>query len=60
MFTNAYLFYHHLLVLFFNISLTIAAYKPLFQANLKSILAYSGLLNFGYIVLTIISYDFFV
>lgn len=56
-FTNAYLFNHHLLILFFYISLAIAAYKPLFQVNLKSILAYSGLLNFGYILLTIISYD---
>ncbi|GGQ46053.1 hypothetical protein GCM10010187_75380 [Actinomadura coerulea] len=38
-------------------SLFIAAYKPLFQVNLKTILAYSGLLNFGYILLSIISFD---
>lgn len=56
-FSNAYLFNHHLLILFFYISLAIAAYKPLFQVNVKTILAYSGLLNFGYILLTIVSYD---
>lgn len=56
-FSNAYLFNHHLLILFFYISLAIAAYKPLFQVNIKTILAYSGLLNFGYILLTIVSYD---
>lgn len=56
-FSNAYLFNHHLLILFFYISLAVAAYKPLFQVNIKTILAYSGLLNFGYILLTIISFD---
>lgn len=56
-FSNAYLFNHHLLIIFFYISLGIAAYKPLFQVNIKTILAYSGLLNFGYILLSIISYD---
>lgn len=56
-FANAYLFNHHLLFIFFYISLAIAAYKPLYQINIKTILAYSGLLNFGYILLTIITYD---
>jgi NADH-ubiquinone oxidoreductase chain 2 len=44
-------------MIFFFISLAIAAYKPLYQINIKTILAYSGLLNFGYILLTIITYD---
>ena len=56
-FANANLFNHHLLIIFFYLSLAIAAYKPLFQVNLKTILAYSGLLNFGYILLTIITFD---
>lgn len=56
-FANSYLFNHHLLFIFFYISLAIAAYKPLYQINIKTILAYSGLLNFGYILLTIITYD---
>lgn len=56
-FANAYLFNHNLLIIFFYISLAIAAYKPLYQINIKTILAYSGLLNFGYILLTIITYD---
>lgn len=56
-FTNANLFNHHLLIIFFYLSLFIGAYKPLFQVNLKTILAYSGLLNFGYILLSIISFD---
>jgi len=56
-FANAYLFNHHLLIIFFYISLAIGAYKPLYQINVKTILAYSGLLNFGYILLTVITYD---
>jgi len=56
-FANAYLFNHDILMIFFFISLAIAAYKPLYQINIKTILAYSGLLNFGYILLTIITYD---
>nr|CBM41819.1 NADH dehydrogenase subunit 2 [Millerozyma farinosa] len=57
MFSNAYLFNHHLLMLFFYMSLAVAAYKPLFQVNMKTMLAYSGLLNFGYILLTMMSFD---
>ena len=56
-YVNANLFNHHILFLFFYISLFIAAYKPLYQVNVKTILAYSGVLNFGYVLLTIISYD---
>lgn len=56
-FANASLFHHHIFILFFYISLVIAAYKPLFQVNIKTILAYSGILNFSYILLSIISYD---
>ncbi len=54
---NANLIHHNILIIFFYISLFIAAYKPLYQVNIKTILAYSGILNFGYILLTIISYD---
>lgn len=56
-FANASLFHHHVLIIFFYLSLVIAAYKPLFQVNIKTILAYSGLLNFSYILLTVISFD---
>ena len=54
-YVKANLFNHHILILFFYISLFIAAYKPLYQVNIKTILAYSGILNFGYVLLTIIS-----
>lgn len=56
-FANASLFNHYILIIFFYISLFIGSYKPLFQVNIKTILAYSGLLNFGYILLSIISFD---
>lgn len=56
-FANAYLFDHYVLILFFFISLFIGSYKPLYQINIKTILAYSGLLNFGYILLSIITFD---
>lgn len=56
-FSNASLFHHHILILFFYISLIIGAYKPLFQINIKNILAYSGILNFSYLLLTIIDFD---
>lgn len=57
-FANVNLFHHNVLIIFFYISLIIAAYKPLFQVNIKTILAYSGILNFGYILLTIITFDY--
>lgn len=56
-FANANLFNHNVIIIFFYLSLFIAAYKPLYQINIKTILAYSGLINFGYVLLTIISYD---
>lgn len=56
-FSNASLFHHHIFILFFYISLIIGAYKPLFQINIKNILAYSGILNFSYLLLTIINFD---
>lgn len=56
-FINSNLFNHHILIIFFYISLIIGAYKPLYQVNIKTILAYSGILNFGYILLTIITFD---
>nr|WDD58152.1 NAD2 [[Candida] auris] len=57
MFANANLFNHYMLMIFFYMSLFIAAYKPLFQVNLKTMLAYSGLLNFGYMLLSMMSFD---
>lgn len=42
------------LYIFFISSLIIGAYKPLYQINIKTILAYSGLLNFSYILLSLI------
>lgn len=57
-FSNANLFNHYILITTFYLSLFIAAYKPLFQVNIKTVLAYSGLLNFGYLMLGIICYDF--
>ncbi|YP_001621416.1 NADH dehydrogenase subunit 2 (mitochondrion) [Debaryomyces hansenii] len=56
-FANANLFHHHVTILFFYISLAMAAYKPLFQVNIKTMLAYSGMLNFSYILLSMMSYD---
>lgn len=56
-FNHTYLFNNNLLIIIFYISLIIAAYKPLYQVNIKTILAYSGLLNFGYILLTVICFD---
>lgn len=56
-FANAGLFHHNVMIIFFFISLFIGSYKPLFQVNIKTILAYSGILNFGYVLLTIVSYD---
>lgn len=54
---NATIFDNYMLILFFYISIIIAAFKPLFQVNIKIIFAYSGLLNFGYILLSIIVMD---
>lgn len=43
-----------IMYIFFISSLVIGAYKPLYQVNIKTILAYSGLLNFSYLLLSII------
>lgn len=56
-YTHTNLFDHTLLLIGFYASLIIASYKPLFEVNLKVILAYSGILNFAYLLLTVITYD---
>lgn len=43
-----------IMYIFFISSLVIGAYKPLYQVNIKTILAYSGLLNFSYLLLSLI------
>ena len=55
--SNYWLFNISILLIFIYVSLLIGSYKPLYQINIKVILAYSGILNFGYILLAIISYD---
>lgn len=55
--SNYWIFNNEIILIFIYISLFIGAYKPLYQINIKVILAYSGILNFGYILLSIISYD---
>nr|YP_009935127.1 Nad2 [Metschnikowia amazonensis]QNS22969.1 Nad2 [Metschnikowia amazonensis] len=57
MFTNAMFFNHYIFMVFFFLSLFMGSYKPLFQMNMKTILAYSGLLNFGYILLSMMTFD---
>lgn len=47
----------YIILIFYYISLFIGAYKPLNQINIKIILAYSGILNFGYILLALILSD---
>lgn len=55
--SNYWLINISILLIFIYISLLIGSYKPLYQINIKVILAYSGILNFGYILLSVISYD---
>ncbi|CAK7920000.1 NADH-ubiquinone oxidoreductase chain 2 (mitochondrion) [[Candida] anglica] len=43
-----------IIYMFFISSLIIGCYKPLYQINIKIILAYSGLLNFSYLLLSLI------
>nr|YP_009922171.1 Nad2 [Metschnikowia sp. 13-106.1]QMS50726.1 Nad2 [Metschnikowia sp. 13-106.1] len=57
MFTNAMFFNYNLFMMFFLLSLFMGSYKPLYQINIKTMLAYSGLLNFGYIMLSMITFD---
>nr|YP_009935248.1 Nad2 [Metschnikowia hibisci]QNS23187.1 Nad2 [Metschnikowia hibisci]QNS23202.1 Nad2 [Metschnikowia hibisci] len=56
-FTNAMLFNHYVLMMFFYLSLFMGSYKPLYQMNMKTMLAYSGLLNFGYMLLSMMTLD---
>lgn len=53
---------YRILIIFFYLSVLIGSYKPLFQINLKIILAYSGLLNFGYILIstTVLDVSFYI
>nr|QMJ95673.1 Nad2 [Metschnikowia hamakuensis]QMJ95683.1 Nad2 [Metschnikowia hamakuensis] len=57
MFTNVMYFNYHIFMIFFYLSLVMGSYKPLYQMNMKTMLAYSGLLNFGYMMLSIMTYD---
>nr|YP_009919755.1 Nad2 [Metschnikowia hawaiiensis]QMQ98380.1 Nad2 [Metschnikowia hawaiiensis] len=57
MFTNVMFFNYHMFIIFFYLSLFMGSYKPLYQMNMKTMLAYSGLLNFGYMMLSIMTYD---
>nr|YP_009918654.1 Nad2 [Metschnikowia colocasiae]QMJ95690.1 Nad2 [Metschnikowia colocasiae]QNS23161.1 Nad2 [Metschnikowia colocasiae] len=57
MFTNAMFFNHYIFMMFFYLSLFMGSYKPLYQMNMKTMLAYSGLLNFGYILLSMMTFD---
>lgn len=50
---NYSLFDNHILTIIFYVSIIVAAIKPLYQTNIKTILAFSGLLNFGYLLLTV-------
>ncbi|CAH2356115.1 NADH-ubiquinone oxidoreductase chain 2 (mitochondrion) [[Candida] railenensis] len=43
-----------IMYMFFMSSLVMGAYKPLYQVNIKTMLAYSGLLNFSYLLLSMI------
>nr|YP_009922270.1 Nad2 [Metschnikowia matae]QMS50909.1 Nad2 [Metschnikowia matae]QMS50923.1 Nad2 [Metschnikowia matae] len=57
MFANAMYFNYNVFIMFFYLSLFMGSYKPLYQMNMKTMLAYSGLLNFGYIMLSIMTFD---
>nr|YP_009922220.1 Nad2 [Metschnikowia santaceciliae]QMQ98491.1 Nad2 [Metschnikowia sp. 00-154.1]QMS50817.1 Nad2 [Metschnikowia santaceciliae] len=57
MFANAMYFNYNVFIIFFYLSLFMGSYKPLYQMNMKTMLAYSGLLNFGYIMLSIMTFD---
>jgi NADH-ubiquinone oxidoreductase chain 2 len=54
---NISLFDYNILLIVYFLSIFIGSYKPLFQVNIKAIFAYSGLLNFGYLLLGIVTYD---
>nr|YP_002122393.1 NADH dehydrogenase subunit 2 [Candida neerlandica]ABX89443.1 NADH dehydrogenase subunit 2 [Candida neerlandica] len=54
---NIALFNSQILLLSFYLSIIIAAYMPLYQVTIKSILAYSGILNFGYLITAVVLAD---
>ena len=56
-YSHYYLFDNIIIFIFFYLSLIIGSINPLFQVNIKIILAYSGILNFGYILLSLITFD---
>nr|YP_009935175.1 Nad2 [Metschnikowia caudata]QNS23044.1 Nad2 [Metschnikowia caudata]QNS23053.1 Nad2 [Metschnikowia caudata] len=56
-YTNSNLFNNDMLLMFFYMSLFMGSYKPLFQMNMKTMTAYSGLLNFGYMMLSMMTFD---
>lgn len=41
----------------YYLSLLVGALRPLYTINLKVILAYSGVLNFGYLMLSVLTGD---
>nr|YP_009919793.1 Nad2 [Metschnikowia agaves]QMQ98502.1 Nad2 [Metschnikowia agaves]QMQ98516.1 Nad2 [Metschnikowia agaves] len=54
---HSYFFDNYILMIFMLMSLIMGSYKPLYQINIKIMLAYSGMLNFSYILLSIVTYD---
>lgn len=56
-YTHSYLFEYNVILSVFYVSLAVSAYKPLFEINIKVLLAYSGMLNFAYLLLTIVTND---
>ncbi|CAH6724007.1 NADH-ubiquinone oxidoreductase chain 2 (mitochondrion) [[Candida] jaroonii] len=57
LYVNSNLFNNYMFMMFFYVSLLMGSYKPLYQMNMKTMLAYSGMLNFGYVLLTMMTYD---
>nr|YP_008474848.1 NADH dehydrogenase subunit 2 [Candida buenavistaensis]AGS44064.1 NADH dehydrogenase subunit 2 [Candida buenavistaensis] len=56
-FINMGMIYTPLLYLVFYLSLAVGAIAPLYNVNIKAILAYSGILNFAYILIAAIQQD---
>nr|YP_010508145.1 NADH dehydrogenase subunit 2 [Candida verbasci]UXG56609.1 NADH dehydrogenase subunit 2 [Candida verbasci] len=57
LFANANTLGPYVLYMVFYISLMTAAIMPLYQVNIKTMLAYSGMTNFGYLLLPILLQD---
>nr|YP_009918700.1 Nad2 [Metschnikowia arizonensis]QMJ95757.1 Nad2 [Metschnikowia arizonensis] len=57
MFYYSYLFNNYIFMMFYYMSLFMGSYKPLLQMNMKTMLGYSGMLNFGYLLLTMMTLD---